>query len=157
MENSMAVRHAADANRIGSVLISRKRSILYWMPTLYVVLTNLWAGSTDILHAPPLYAETLRLGYPPHFSMLLGVWKLLGAVALLAPGYPLLKEWAYAGFFVDFSAAVVAYAAAGDGLVSYIGPVVSIGALIASWYLRPESRRITETYMRACARAQASQ
>jgi DoxX-like family len=48
------------------------------------------------------------------------VWKVLGAVALLAPGYPLLKEWAYAGFFIDFSAAMVAYASAGDGVVSYI-------------------------------------
>jgi hypothetical protein len=94
------------------------------------------------LHAPPLYTETLRLGYPPHFSTLLGAWKVLGAVALLAPGYPLVKEWAYAGFFIDFSAAVVAYAAAGDGVVSYIGPVVAIAALITSWYLRPTSRRL---------------
>jgi hypothetical protein len=103
---------------------------------------------TDILHAPPLYTETLRLGYPPHFSTLLGAWKVLGAVALLAPGYPLVKEWAYAGFFIDFSAAVVAYAAAGDGVVSYIGPVVAIVALITSWYLRPASRGLHESAIR---------
>ena len=114
----------------------------YWAPTLYVVLTNFLAGVTDILHAPPLYPETLRLGYPPHFSTLLGAWKVLGAVALLAPGYPLVKEWAYAGFFIDFTSALVAHAAAGDEIVSYIGPVVSVIALIASWYLRPTSRRL---------------
>src|SRR5262249_55414639 len=120
-----------------------KRTMWYWVLTLYVVLTNFLAGVTDILHAPPLYTETLRLGYPPHFSTLLGAWKVLGAIALLAPGYPLVKEWAYAGFFIDFTAAVVAHAAAGDGIVSYIGPVVSVTALVASWYLRPTSRRMT--------------
>ena len=114
--------------------------ILYWVCTLYVVLTSLWAGVTDILHAPPLFEELLRLGYPPHFSTLLGVWKVLGAVALLAPGYPLLKEWAYAGMFFDVSGAMVAYASAGDGVVSYIGPAVSMAALLASWYSRPPLR-----------------
>lgn len=112
---------------------------------MWVVLTNLWAGTTDMLHAPPLYDDLLRLGYPPHFSTLLGVWKVLGAVALLVPRYPLVKEWAYAGFFIDFSGAMVAYASVGDGVVSYIGPVLSMSALIASWYLRPQSRRLAGT------------
>jgi hypothetical protein len=148
MRNAMAVTHTAGASRVASVPIALKQSMWYWIPTLYIVLTNLWAGATDILHAPPLYAETLRLGYPPHFSTLLGIWKVLGAVALLAPRYPLVKEWAYAGFFIDFTAAIVAYAAAGDGVVSFIGPVLSLSALIASWCLRPQSRRLAGTYLR---------
>jgi DoxX-like family len=143
LENSMPVTNAVGGAAIGSAGISLKRTTWYWVPTLYVVLTNCLAGVTDILHAPPLYTETLRLGDPPHFSTLLGAWKVLGAVALLAPGYPLVKEWAYAGFFIDFSAAVVAYAAAGDGVVSYIGPVVAMAALIPSWYLRPTPRRLS--------------
>jgi len=117
----------------------------YWVFTLYIALESLWAGATDILHAPPLFGILLHLGYPPHFGTMLGVWKLLGAVALLLPGYPLLKEWAYAGMFFDFSAAAVAHASAGDGVIWYIGPVLSIGALVASWHLRPPSRRLAET------------
>ena len=148
MQNSISVKSASEADRISGVPTSLRPSILYWIPTLWIVLTNLWAGPTDILHLPPLYDDLLRLGYPPHFSTLLGVWKVLGAIALLVPGYPLVKEWAYAGFFIDFSAAVVAYAAAGDGIISYIGPLVSMGALIASWYLRPQSRRLTQTDIR---------
>jgi hypothetical protein len=120
----------------------------YWVSTMYIVLTSLWAGVTDILHAPPLFDEVLRLGYPPHFSTLLGVWKVLGAVALAVPRYPLLKEWAYAGMFIDFSGAMVAYASVGDCVASYIGPVLSMSALIASWYLRPRSRRLAGTSVR---------
>ena len=148
MENSMAVRSANEASWIGSIPVSRTWLIVYWVCTLYVVVTSLWAGVTDILHAPPLFEELLRLGYPPHFSTVLGLWKVLGAVALVTPRYPLLKEWAYAGMFFDFSGAIVAYASAGDGVVSYVGPVLSMSALIASWYLRPQSRRLAETYVR---------
>lgn len=148
MQSSMVVPSAAETARVGRVPIWLKQSLWYWIPTIYVVLTSLAAGTTAILHAPPLYGEVLRLGYPPHFATLLGVWKVLGVAALLAPGYPLVKEWAYAGFFIDFSAGIAAYAAAGDGAVSYVAPVVSMGALIVSWYLRPQSRRLPETYVR---------
>ncbi len=130
---------------------------LYWALTLYVAATSLWAGVINVLHAPPLFDELLRLGYPAHFATLLGVWKVLGALALLAPGYALLKEWAYAGLFFDFSGALVAYAAAGDGAASYIGPLTSLAALITSWWLRPGSRRLASLsgYRRSstCARA----
>jgi DoxX-like family len=145
VKNSIPMTSAIEAGQIGGIPTSLRPSMLYWIPTMWVVLTNLWAGTTDILHAPPLYGDLLRLGYPPHFSTLLGVWKVLGAVALLVPGYPLVKEWAYAGFFIDFSSAIVAYVSVGDGVVSYIGPVLSMSALIASWHLRPQSRRLAGT------------
>lgn len=139
MENEAAAR------RIRPVGLSSHQSKLHWIATLWVVVTNLWAGPTDILHAPPLFDDLLRLGYPAYFSTLFGLWKVLGAIALVVPGYPLVKEWAYAGFFIDFSAAIVSYAAVGDGFVSFIAPIVSMAALIVSWHLRPQSRRLTET------------
>jgi hypothetical protein len=117
---------------------------LYWIATVYLVLTSLWGGSAAIVHARPLFDEVLRLGYPPHFSTLLGVWKVLAAAALAVPRRPLLKEWAYAGLFVDFTGAMVAYASVGDGLSSFIGPVLAMGALLLSWSLRPPSRRLAE-------------
>jgi hypothetical protein len=125
--------------------VSRKWLVAYWVLTLYIALESLWAGVSDIVHAQPLFAVLMRLGYPPHFGTLLGVWKVLGAAALLAPRYPLLKEWAYAGMFIDFSGAIVAHAAAGDGFVSYVGPLLSIAGLVGSWYLRPQSRRLEGT------------
>jgi DoxX-like family len=149
MENSMAATNATDARRIGGVPVSLKSLSFYWVSTMYVVLTSLWAGVNAILQAQPLFNEVLRLGYPPHFSTLLGVWKVLGAGALSVPRCPLLKEWAYAGMFIDFSGAMVAYASVGAGVVSYIGPVLSISALLVSWYLRPQSRRLAGTYVRS--------
>jgi DoxX-like family len=146
MEDWLVVENKAAASRIRSVGRSPNQSKVYWIATLWVVLTNLWAGPTDILHAPPLFDDLLRLGYPPYFSTLLGVWKVLGAIVLVVPGYPLVKEWAYAGFFIDFSSAIISYAAAGDGVVSFIAPILSMAALIVSWHLRPQSRRLTGTW-----------
>lgn len=142
-----------DASKTGDEAVSRRRLISYWACTLFIALSALWAGITDVLHAPPLFDVLLRLGYPPHFATVLGVWKILGALALMAPRYPLLKEWAYAGMFFDYSSAGVAHAAAGDGVVSYVGPILSIAALVASWCLRPPSRRLTGTHAERVARA----
>lgn len=121
---------------------------LYWTATVYLIVTSFWGGSAAIVHARPLFDEVLRLGYPPHFSTFLGVWKVLAAAALAVPRRPLLKEWAYAGLFVDFSEAMVAYASVGDGPSSFIGPVLAMGALILSWSLRPPSRRLPESSAR---------
>ena len=121
------------------------RPIAYWVFTLFITLAALWSGVADILHLQPLYGILLHLGYPSSFGVLLGVWKVLGAVALLAPRYPLLKEWAYAGLFIDYSSAIVAHSAAGDAAAALLGPFLSICALAASWYLRPQSRRLALT------------
>src|SRR5262245_53403890 len=132
----MAIIEEAGDGR--TVAAPRKWTIAFWLATLFVVVNQLWAGVTHVLHAQPLFGILLHLGYPPYFSTMLGIWKLLAA-ALLAPRRPLLKEWAYAGLFFDFSAAIVSHAAVGDGVVSFIGPIVSIAALFGSWYLRPQS------------------
>ena len=122
--------------------MSRHEIVAYWVCTAYIAVTSLVAGALDVVHAQPLYGTLLRLGYPPHFGMLLGCWKLLGVAALVAPRRPLVKEWAYAGFFIEFSGAIVAHASAGDGSVLFIGPTLSIAALVASWSLRPRARRL---------------
>ena len=128
-----------------AVAMPRSRLIVYWVATVFVAGNAAWAGTADLLRMQPLFGILLHLGFPAYFAALLGVWKLLGAVALVAPRQPLLKEWAYAGMFFDFSAALVAHAALGDGPVAYVGPVVSLGALAASWYLRPPARRLAGT------------
>jgi DoxX-like family len=121
---------------------SRRAVIAYWASTLFVTLTALWSGIADIAHLEPLYGVLLHLGYPPYFGVLLGAFKILGAIVLLAPGRPLAKEWAYAGVFCDYASATVSHLAVGDGVAAVIGPLLSMGALAASWYLRPAGRRL---------------
>jgi hypothetical protein len=131
------------SNPSGPLAQSRITRVAYWVFTVWIVVAALWPGILDIMHAPPLYPVLLHLGYPPYFSTLLGVWKILGGMALLVPGYPLLKEWAYAGTFFEFSSAFLSHLAVGDGPSAWVWPVIFAGALAASWYLRPPSRRLT--------------
>ena len=121
---------------------SPARGRAYWACTLFVALTALGAGVMDILHLQPLFGLLLHLGYPPYFATLLGGWKILGAIVLLAPRYPLVKEWAYAGMIIDYSSAVVSHWACGDAATALVGPMVSIAALVGSRYLRPQPRRL---------------
>ena len=118
------------------------RRSAYWACTLFVALTALGAGVMDVLHVQPLFGLLLHLGYPSYFATILGVWKVLGAVVLLAPRYPLVKEWAYAGMVIDYSSAILSHIACGDGAAAVAGPVFSLAVLVASWFLRPLSRRL---------------
>jgi hypothetical protein len=118
-----------------------EQSVGYWALTLPVALTSIGAGMGGVLRLPPLMAAFQHLGYPPHFAPLLGTWKVLGGAVLLAPRRPLVKEWAYAGLFIDYSAALVAHAAAGDAAPRFIGPALALALLIGSWWLRPASRK----------------
>jgi len=83
-----------------------------------------------------------KLGYPAYFLTLLGVWKLLGVVAVLVPKLPLVKEWAYAGFFFAMSGAVYSHLAVGSGAVDFFGPLLLIVLTIISWYFRPSDRKV---------------
>jgi hypothetical protein len=85
------------------------------------------------------------LGYPMYFFAILGFWKILGAIAILAPRFPRLKEWAYAGIFFDLTGAVASIAAVGVyGAYAFhiLAPLILIGLTGASWALRPANRRI---------------
>jgi uncharacterized membrane protein YphA (DoxX/SURF4 family) len=85
----------------------RTKKIIYWIATLWLALGMLSTGTVQLLKmkaegavAPPGVYGITKLGYPIYFLTILGIWKLLGVVALLVPKFPLLKEWAYAGFFL---------------------------------------------------------
>jgi hypothetical protein len=122
---------------------SRRRLVAYWIATLFIAVNAAVAGAMDILRIQPVFGMLLHLGYPAYFGAILGTWKVLGAVALLVPGYPRVREWAYAGMFIDFTAAAVSYVAVGEAAASNLaGPILSIVVLVASWALRPSSRRL---------------
>jgi hypothetical protein len=120
------------------------RRIAYWTFTALVALSFLSGGVGDLV-APAAIAGVRALGYPAHFVTLLGVWKILGACAVVTPGLPRLKEWAYAGMIFDLTGAAVAHASTGDadawmGNAGHIAAPLLIAVLVvASWMLRPGS------------------
>jgi hypothetical protein len=82
------------------------------------------------------------LGYPLYFLSILGVWKLLGVVAILIPKFPLLKEWAYAGFFFAMSGAFVSHLVVGQAFSEAVPSLILLSVTILSWYFRPTDRKV---------------
>jgi hypothetical protein len=120
---------------------ARWRPAGYWLATAAVAGELALGGIWDIARIPLVANLVTHLGYPSYFLVLLGTWKLLGALALLVPGRPLLKEWAYAGAFFTYTGAIVSHLTTGYAL-GELGPLAVLTVLIVlSWALRPPSRR----------------
>jgi DoxX-like family len=129
----------ATATRYGSV---RWRSAGYWLATLLVAAELGLGGIWDIARIPYVRDLVAGLGYPSYFLVLLGSWKVLGAVVLLVPRRPLLKEWAYAGAFFTYTGAIVSHLTTGYDL-NELPLLTALTALtVLSWALRPPSRRL---------------
>ena len=92
--------------------------------------------------APPGVFGITHLGYPVYFLTILGIWKILGVVALLVPKFPLLKEWAYAGFFFIMSGAIFSHIAVGDAMKEIFPSLLLLILTVVSWYFRPAERKI---------------
>jgi uncharacterized membrane protein YphA (DoxX/SURF4 family) len=117
--------------------------IAYWVTTALVVFELGLGGAWDVMQVPQVRELMDHLGYPHYFLVILGIWKLFGAIALLIPRFPRLKEWAYAGAVFDLTGAVASLFASGLASVSTVAyPIAMIGAAVASWALRPPSRRL---------------
>lgn len=121
---------------------SRHRIIAYWVITVMVAAEGLLGGAWDILRVPYVTLAIVHLGYPLYVLTIIGVWKLLGAGAILIPRFPRLKEWAYAGMFFNYTGAVASSLAVGDSVQSVIYPLILVGLVVASWALRPADRRL---------------
>jgi uncharacterized membrane protein YphA (DoxX/SURF4 family) len=115
--------------------------VAYWLTTALLALDFGVGGVFQVLRSPQVMQAMTHLGYPAYFVTLLGVWKLLGALALVAPGLPRLKEWAYAGVLFDLTSAAVSLFAVGDGVGTASLPLLFAGLALASYALRPSSRR----------------
>jgi uncharacterized membrane protein YphA (DoxX/SURF4 family) len=139
-------RRPADRNAMTSLAnsapASRRTLVAYWITTALVSSELALGGAWDILRVPQVRGLIERLGYPPYFLVILGSWKLLGAVALVIPGFPRLKEWAYAGAIFNLTGAVASLFASRIGVNATAYPIVMIGITVASWALRPPSRRL---------------
>jgi uncharacterized membrane protein YphA (DoxX/SURF4 family) len=122
------------------------RAIGYWVCTGLIAFSMLSGGALQVSRAQQNIEGFARLGYPVYFMVMLGVWKLLGGIAVLVPKFPRLKEWAYAGIFIDLSSAAVSNATMGDSVGHIIAPIVCIFILAGSWALRPPSRVVGELF-----------
>ena len=123
--------------------MAKTQKIIYWIATVWLALGMTSTGVVQLFKLKADVDQMTRLGYPVYLLTILGVWKILGVVAVLIPKYPVLKEWAYAGFFFAMSGAVISHIVSGDP-VSQIFPALLLMVLtVVSWYFRPASRRTT--------------
>jgi uncharacterized membrane protein YphA (DoxX/SURF4 family) len=120
------------------------RGIAYWVATGLTAFVFVSGGAADVARPGFVMEGMTHLGYPAYFVSILGVWKLLGGLAVLAPRFPRLKEWAYAGMAFDLTGAAASHAACGDPAGKVVAPLVILGIVAASWALRPESRRLRD-------------
>jgi len=120
----------------------RLRTIAYWVTTILGPASFVIGGALFLARAEQPSTALAELGYPPYLLKILGVWKILGAAAAVAPGLPRLKEWMYAGFFFELSGAAASHALAGHPVGKVLEPVVFLVFVVASWALRPASRRL---------------
>ncbi len=121
----------------------KRNTIIYWVATTLLAFGMLGSGVQQIIHNQAMVEILAHLGYPVYFMTILGVWKILGVIAILIPRLKLVKEWAYAGFFFTMTGALVSHLAMGDHAIKEIaGPVMQTVFLVASWYFRPADRKI---------------
>ena len=119
---------------------TKTKALGYWITTALVALAFAAGGFADVVRTPDMVGAMHHLGYPVYLTSILGVWKLLGAVAIVAPRFPRLKEWAYAGMLFDLSGAAVSHAVTGDPIGNVLTPLVLLVLVATSWALRPQDR-----------------
>jgi hypothetical protein len=120
--------------------MTKINKIIYWIATLWLALGMLSTGAVQLLRSQDEVDTITHLGYPLYILTLLGIWKILGVTAVLIPKTPLLKEWAYAGFFFAMSGAIFSHIAAGNPVNKIFPALLLLVLTIASWYFRPADR-----------------
>ena len=122
--------------------MEKRKLIWYWIITAILSFCLFSGGLAQALQLPEVLQGFKPLGYPTYFISLIGIWKMLGVIAILLPKFKLLKEWAYAGLFFTMTGAVISHIASNDIKAQIIAPIVLAVFTVLSWYLRPASRKI---------------
>jgi VIT1/CCC1 family predicted Fe2+/Mn2+ transporter len=122
--------------------MEKRKLIWYWIITIVLSFCLLMGGLAQALLLKDVKEGFKPLGYPDYFISLIGIWKILGVVPILVPGFRLLKEWAYAGMFFLLTGAVISHLASNDIRPQIIAPIMLAIFAVLSWYLRPAGRRI---------------
>src|SRR5574337_1467470 len=124
--------------------MTKRNKIIYWIATIWLALGMLSTGAVQLFKAKEGQGGVdmiTHLGYPIYLVTIIGVWKIMGVVTILIPKFPLLKEWAYAGFFFIMSGAIFSHIASGDPVAELIPSLLLLILTITSWYFRPADRK----------------
>lgn len=121
--------------------MTKRNKIIYWIFTLWLALGMLSTGIVQLIKMEEEVDMITHLGYPVYFLTIIGVWKMLGVLAVLIPKFPLLKEWAYAGFFFAMTGAIISHMALGDPVSDVLPPLLLLVLTVVSWYFRPPNRK----------------
>jgi DoxX-like family len=125
--------------------MKKRDKIIYWISTIWLALGMLSTGAVQLFKGKEGAGgvdSIAHLGYPIYFLTILSVWKILGVITVLIPKFPLLKEWAYAGFFFAMSGAAYSHIASGDPVSELAPSLLLLVLTVVSWYFRPAERKI---------------
>ena len=123
--------------------VMKAKTIAYWATTVILVASLIAGGAAQLVRRAANVQGVTHLGYPAYVTTILGFWKVLGTIVLLAPRFPRLKEWVYAGVFFELTGAAASYAFHGDSIGRMIGPLALAVLALVSWALRPPARTVT--------------
>ena len=125
--------------------MTKRNKIIYWIATIWLALGMVSTGVVQLLKAKEGQGgldSVIHLGYPDYILTILGIWKMLGVVAVLVPKLPLVKEWAYAGFFFVTTGAIFSHAASGGTFIDMAPALLLLILTVISWYFRPADRKM---------------
>lgn len=125
--------------------MKKRDKIIYWVATLWLALGMVSTAVVQLIKVEEEVTAIKTLGYPVYLMTILGIWKILGVIAILLPKTPLLKEWAYAGFFFSMSGALFSHIAVKDSFGEIFPSVLLLILTIVSWYFRPANRKIVSS------------
>lgn len=126
--------------------MNKKNKIIYWIATLWLSLGMLSTGIVQLIKMQEEVDKMAHLGYPIYFLTIIGVWKILGVMAVLIPKYPILKEWAYAGFFFVMTGAMISHMASGSPINEVFPSFLLLVLTAVSWFFRPADRKVEFIY-----------
>jgi len=136
--------NSAQENKSKWFTATRVRNIAYWAATAIIIWGTALGSIWDLARESVVKTIMSQLGYPFYFITIMGFWKVLAVIALLVPGFGRIKEWAYAGLFFVYTGAFISNLAVGH-INDAFGPAIFAAILIASWALRPASRRLVSS------------
>lgn len=127
--------------------MTKRNKIIYWIATTWLALGMLSTGIVQLIKTDEEVDMMTHLGYPVYLLTIIGIWKILGVVAVLLPAgrqvfLNLIREWAYAGFFIAMSGAVISHLISGYEVKEIFGPALLLILTMVSWYFRPADRKL---------------
>ena len=126
--------------------MEKRNKLIYWIATIWCafgMLSTALAQLFKVRNGAAGLDSIIHLGYPVYFVNIISAWKIFGVIAILVPKFPVLKEWAYAGFFFIMTGAAISHAVAGDEIKQIIPSLFLLLLTLVSWYFRPAERKLT--------------